>query len=121
MKIKPEILLNSSKDLSYKKIFITGSDEAFISFMKDNIIKDFKKRNFFIDFSGNHNSGIIGNLFSDKKTLFVLGDIPTKKNEQYDKDDSEHFLIICSNGKKANNAIPCIRIKWVRAIGLNWS
>tara|TARA_B100000530_G_C15608051_1_gene349190 strand:+ start:143 stop:259 length:117 start_codon:yes stop_codon:yes gene_type:complete len=26
-----------------------------------------------------------------------------------------------ANGKKANNAIPCIRIKWVRAIGLNWS
>ncbi len=103
MKIKPEILLNSPKDISYKKIFVTGSDEAFISFMKDNIIEDFKKRNFFIDFSGNHNSGIIGNLFSDKKTLFILGDLPTKKSEDYDKDDSEHFLIICSNGKKANN------------------
>ncbi len=102
MKVKPEILLNSSKEISYKKIFITGSDEPFISYVKDHIVHDFKKRNFFIDFSGNQNSGIVGNLFSDKKTLFILSDI-SNNQEISEEDRSEHLLIVCSNGKKANN------------------
>jgi len=102
VKVKPEILLNSSKEISYKKIFITGSDEPFISYVKDHIVHDFKKRNFFIDFSGNQNSGIVGNLFSDKKTLFILSDI-SNNQEISEEDRSEHLLIVCSNGKKANN------------------
>ena len=102
MKVKPEIFLNNSKEISYKKIFVTGSDEPFISYVKDCIVHDFKKRNFFIDFSGNQNSGIVGNLFSDKKTLFILSDI--SNNQEISKENSsEHLLIVCSNGKKANN------------------
>lgn len=103
MKVKPEIFLNNSKEISYKKIFITGSDEPYISYVKDHIVNDFKKRNFFIDFSGNQNLGIVGNLFSDKKTLFLLNDVSNNQKIYGKEDGSECLLIVCSNGKKANN------------------
>ena len=103
MKVKPEILLNNNQEILYKKILITGSDEPFISYMKDFVIDNFKKRNFFIDNSGNYNKGIGGNLFSDKKTLFLLDDYPFIKNVRGETDlEDEHFLISSINGKKIN-------------------
>jgi DNA polymerase III delta subunit len=103
VKVKPEILLNNNQEILYKKILITGSDEPFISYMKDFVINNFKKRNFFIDNSGNYNKGIGGNLFSDKKTLFLLDDYPFIKNVRGETDlEDEHFLISSINGKKIN-------------------
>ena len=43
MKIKPEIFLNSQKNIVFNKILVTGSDESFIAYVKDYIIKDFEK------------------------------------------------------------------------------
>ena len=64
MKIKAEVFLNSQKNIFFKKILITGSDETLITYVKTHIIEDFKKKNYYIDFSNNHNSNLIGNLFS---------------------------------------------------------
>ena len=71
MKIKPEVFLNSQKNIIYNKILVTGSDETFIAYVKNHIIEDFKKKNFFIDFSNKYNVGSMGSLFSENKTLFV--------------------------------------------------
>ena len=79
MKIKPEVFLSSQKNLVFNKILITGSDESFISYVKEQIIKDFKKRGFFIDFSNNFNGNSMGNLFSENKSLFVLSEFPKTK------------------------------------------
>ena len=79
MKIKPEVFLSSKKNIVFNKILITGSDESLISYVKNFIIEDFKKRNFFIDISNNYNNYSIGNLFSENKTLFVLSDFPINK------------------------------------------
>ena len=81
MKIKPEIFLNSQKNIVFNKILVTGSDESFIAYVKDYIIKDFEKRNFFIDFSNNYECNSMGNLFSENKTLFVLSDFPPNKED----------------------------------------
>ena len=63
MKIRPEILISNKKAINFKKILVTGSDEPLIAYLKNFIINDFKKRKFFIDFSGNFDSTMIGNLF----------------------------------------------------------
>ncbi len=103
MKIKPEIFLNLKKEITYEKILITGSDETLMAHVKDFVIKDFKNRNFFIDNSGNY-SGLVGNLFTDKKTLFVLSELSNKNklNELGDLDD-QCILITLINGNKANS------------------
>ena len=101
MKIKPEILLSSEKEISFKKILITGSDESFILHVKDFVINNFKKRNFNIDVSGNYNEGIIGSLFSEKKTLFLLTE-NSVKNIGINKSDDKFFLITSINNKKIN-------------------
>ena len=44
MKIKPEILLSHSDEFIYNKILVTGSDETFINYVRDHIIKIFKKK-----------------------------------------------------------------------------
>ena len=51
MKIRPEILLNNNSDFFYNKILVTGSDESFINYMREHIIKFFKNKNYFIDLS----------------------------------------------------------------------
>ena len=53
MKIRPEILLNNNSDFFYNKILVTGSDESFINYMREHIIKFFKNKNYFIDLSEN--------------------------------------------------------------------
>ena len=103
MKIKPEILLSSKKNISYNKILITGSDESFISCVKDFVVNNFKKRNFYIDGSGNYSVGLVGNLFSDKKTLFLLSDYSTAYiNHGNNEGDDQCFLVSSINNKKTN-------------------
>jgi hypothetical protein len=79
VKIKPEVFLSSNKNIIFNKILVTGSDESFISYVKNFIVEEFKKKNFFIDVSNNFNGGSMGNLFSENKTLFVLSDFPANE------------------------------------------
>ena len=102
MKTKPEILLSSKNPILFKKILISGSDESFMSLVKEHIINDFKKRNFFIDVSNNYNGNIMGNLFSEKKTLFVLSDFPKNKEQEYYNSHDQSILVALPNGKKTN-------------------
>ena len=102
MKIKPEVFLASKKNLIFNRILVTGSDESFISYVKNFIIESFKKRNFFIDASNNYTNGSMGNLFSEKKTLFVLSEFPTNKKISSQNSKSESILVASLNGKKTN-------------------
>jgi len=101
VKIKPEVFLKS-KNIDFNKILITGSDESFINYVKSFIIEDFKKRNFFIDTSNHYNNHSMGNLFSEKKTLFVLSDYPTNKGGAFLDPSSQSILVSSPNGKKTN-------------------
>jgi hypothetical protein len=103
MKIRPEILLNNNSDFFYNKILVTGSDESFINYMREHIIKFFKNKNYFIDLSGNYNRDLVGDLFSKKKVLFVLKEYSSKK-EKFENTSLENqsVLIASPNGKKNN-------------------
>lgn len=101
MKIKPEILLNNN-DFSHNKILITGSDESFINYVRDHIIKVFKNKKYFIDTSGNYNKGIAGDLFSDKKVLFLLKEYSSKDLESAEL-SNQVILITSTSSKKTNN------------------
>ena len=94
MKIKPEIFLSSTKSIIFNKILITGSDESLINYVKGFVIKDFKKRNFFVDVSNNYNVGSMGNLFSEDKTLFILSDFPTNKENTFSDLNNQSILIL---------------------------
>ena len=102
MKIKPEVFLSSNKNIIFNKILVTGSDEPLISYVKNFIIENFKKRNFFIDVSNIYNDGSMGNLFSEKKTLFVLSNFPTNKEATPEKTKDKSILVASPNGKKTN-------------------
>ncbi|MDC0625604.1 hypothetical protein OAP76_08045, partial [Alphaproteobacteria bacterium] len=102
MKIKPEIFLNSQKNIIFNKILITGSDESFIAYLKDYIIEDFKKRNFYIDFSNNYSGNSMGNLFSENKTLFVLSGFPRNKEGDSSELNGQSVLVASPNGNKTN-------------------
>ena len=91
MKIKPEVFLSSNKNIIFNKILVTGSDESFISYVKNFIVEEFKKKGFFIDVSNNYNNGSMGNLFSEKKTLFVLSDFPANKEINPEESDNKVF------------------------------
>jgi len=102
VKIKPEILLISKKNLVFKKILITGSDESFILYVKNFIVENFKNRGFFVDVSNNYNDRSMGNLFSENKTLFVLSEFP-KNEEIISRESSGQSILVASpNGKKTN-------------------
>jgi hypothetical protein len=103
VKIKPEVILNSKKNIVFNKILITGSDEPFIAYVKNFVVQDFKKRNFFIDASDNYNYASLGNLFSEKKTLFVLSNFPTNKEASLSDSKSHSILVASPNGKKINS------------------
>ena len=100
MKIKPEVFLNSNKNIIFNKILVTGTDEPLIYYVKSFIIESFKKRNFFIDVSNNYNDGSMGDLFSEKKTLLVLSDFPTNKEITTEESDNKSILVTSPNGKK---------------------
>ena len=102
MKIKPEVLLSSNKNIIFNQILVTGSDESFISYIKNFIVEEFKKRDYFIDVSNNYNSGSMGNLFSENKTLFVLSDFPANKEINPKELGDKSILIASPNGKKTN-------------------
>jgi hypothetical protein len=102
VKIKPEVLLSSKKNIVFSKILGTGRDESFIAYVKNFIIKDFKKRNFFVDFSNNFNGNTMGNLFSENKTLFVLSDFPKNKEKNLSELNGQSILIASPNGNKTN-------------------
>ena len=102
MKIKPEVFLNSNKNIIFNKILVTGSDESFISYVKNFIVEEFKKRDFFIDVSNNYNNGSMGNLFSENKTLFVLSDFPENKEITPEGLDDKSILVAAPNGRKTN-------------------
>jgi len=102
VKAKPEVFLSSKKNIDFNKILITGTDESFITHVKNFIIKDFKKRGFFIDVSNKYNSGSIGSLFSENKTLFVLFDFPKNKEIAVSNSNNHSFLVASPNGKKTN-------------------
>ena len=103
MKIRPEILLNNNSDFFYNKILVTGSDESFINYMREHIIKFFKNKNYFIDLSGNYNRDLAGDLFSNKKVLFVLKEYSSKKEGSENTSlDNQSILIASPNGKKIN-------------------
>ena len=102
MKIKPEVFLSSKNNIVFNKILVTGSDENFITHVKNFIVNNFKERNFFIDVSNNYKDGSMGNLFSENKTLFVLTDFPTNKKIISLGSKNQSFLITSPNGKKTN-------------------
>ena len=102
MKIKPEVFLSSKKNIIFNKILVTGSDESFISFVKNFIIEDFKKRGFFVDISNNYNDGSMGSLFSENKTLFLLSEFPTNKEIANQDLNNKSILVALPNGKKTN-------------------
>ena len=110
MKIKPETFLNSKKNIVFNKILVTGSDEAFIAHVKNFIIEDYKKRNFFIDVSDNFNHGSMGSLFSEKKTLFVLSGFPTGEQSTFSDPNNLGILVASPNSKKTN-AIKSLLVK----------
>ena len=95
MKIRAETLLSTKKDIQYNKILVTGSDESFIGYVKNYFINRFKNKNYSIDLSGNYNSGLSGDLFTDKKTLFLLSDY-SNKNEFDSLKTSESQCILIS-------------------------
>jgi hypothetical protein len=102
VKIKPEVFLSSNKNIIFNKILVTGSDESFISYVKNFIIEEFKKRDFFIDVSNNYNNGSMGSLFSENKTLFVLSDFPANKEINPEWLGDKSILVASPNGKKTN-------------------
>ena len=102
MKIKPEVFLNSNKSIIFNKILVTGTDESFISYVKNFIIEEFKKKGFFIDVSNNYNNGSMGNLFSENKTLFVLSDFPTNEETNREESNNNSILVASPNGRKTN-------------------
>ena len=102
MKIKPEVFLSSKKNIVFNKILVTGSDESFIAYIKNFIVEDYKKRGFFVDFSNSYNAGLMGSLFSEKKTLFVLTDFPTNSEVNLLNSNNQSILVASPNGKKTN-------------------
>ena len=102
MKVKAEAFINSKRSINFDKILITGSDEAFVSYVKNHIIQDFKNRNYFIDFSNNYTTNSMGGLFSENKTLFVLSDFPTDMENDKTKMHGQCILVALLNGKKTN-------------------
>ena len=89
MKVKAEVFLILKKNIAFSKILVTGSDEPLISYVKNYIMENFKKRGFFVDVSNNYNDRSMGNLFSENKTLFVLSDFPTNKEITHEELDNK--------------------------------
>ena len=102
MKIKPEVFLGSKTNIVFNKILITGSDESFIAYVKNFVIEDFKKRGYFIDSTNNYNVSLMGSLFSENKTLFVLSDFPTNKEVDFLSLNDQSILVSSPNGKRTN-------------------
>ena len=104
MKVKPEFFLIKNNDTLYNKTLITGSDESFVSYIAEHIVRKFKNKNFHIDSSGEINKGLVGDLFSDKKILYVLRDYNFKnKIPEISNDLNQAVLISSTNNRKVNS------------------
>tara|TARA_B100000029_G_C17432549_1_gene908414 strand:- start:199 stop:1131 length:933 start_codon:yes stop_codon:yes gene_type:complete len=103
MKIRAEHFLLNNKLPLLKKIIITGLDETLIEYVKTDIINKFKANKYFIDKSETVSQNSFGDLFSDKKTLFLLKiGLATKTNlENFDLNNNA-LLIAAPNSKSAN-------------------
>ena len=103
MKIKPDLLLLNNQKNLYKKILVSGSDEPLISYITEKIVKNYKDNQYHVDASGEINRGLTGDLFSDKKILFLLKDSALIKKINWDEPLGDHsILIACSNNAKIN-------------------
>jgi len=105
MKIKPEIFLNNKGVTGYKKILITGSDETYINHVTEYVVGCFREKKYYIDESGEINNNLSGNLFSDKKVLFLLKDFSTKNEIFKEFDNFDNSLLISSLNSKKTSAI----------------
>ena len=105
MKIKPEILFTINEDVTlYKKILVTGLDLTLLKHVTEFIINQFKNKKFFIDTSGEVDGGVSGNLFSDKKVLFMLNErLPTNVTLKNLDFSYQSVLISSSNTNKIKN------------------
>ena len=103
MKIKPEVLFSEKKEINFKKILVSGNDETLISFTTEYIINCFKKNLYFIDYSGDIKSGVMGNLFSKKKTLLYIKNPTSKINIAEHLNQDQHILVSSNTNKNINH------------------
>ena len=98
MKLRPEILLNNDKNLKYNLILVSGSDETLIAHITEFIVNNHKINNYYVDRSGEINNALVGDLFSDKKVLFLLKEPSLiKKVIEINRDSDQTFLISSSS------------------------
>lgn len=103
MKIRPELLITKKETFDYKRFLICGSDDSYRSYITEFLVKKFKEKNYYIDVSGDINSSLSGDLFSDKKVLFLIKDKSFNK-EFFEKPVSEdqNIIISSTNNKTVN-------------------
>ena len=111
MKIRPEHFLIKNEEINFRKIFVTGSDEALINYVTTFIEKKFKKKNFFIDTSNDLESGLVGDLFSEKKVLFSINSIPAKNKLPKLLEETENAVLISSPNNRKTTELKKIFIK----------
>jgi DNA polymerase III delta subunit len=87
-----------------EKFFINGSDESLIDYVKVFLIKAFKDKNYHIDKTGYVNDFLSGDLFSEKKVLFVLDENFSNKEVLNLLDTTKHAVIIASKNNKKNTS-----------------
>ncbi len=104
MKIKPEIFLLNYKKNLYKKILISGSDITFIDYLTSFLVRKFKDEGYFIDDSEEMNGNSAGDLFSNKKKLYLLKN-PNSKKINVNIPNAEDSLVISSKNNKTINGL----------------
>ncbi len=102
MKIKPEVFLIQKQKVDFKKILVTGNDETFINYTTQYLIDHYKMNGFFIEDSGDIRSGVLGNLFSEKKVLFFFKNPSSKNIDEY-SNTNENILVSSNNAKSVKN------------------
>jgi len=105
MRVRAEKILTSKKEIKYKKIFVTGSDEVLIDYVSNYLIKNFRDRNFYIDSSNQINQTIGGDLFSDKKVLFYINNISTNTFLLKNLNLLDQAVLFSSPNNKKNNKL----------------
>ena len=104
MKIRADLLLQKKGVLENERFFINGSDDSLIDFVKVFLIKAFKDKNYHIDKTGYVNDFLNGDLFSEKKVLFVLDENFSNKEVLSFLDITKHAVIITSKNNRKNAA-----------------
>ena len=70
-----------------------------------------KKKNFFIDASNDLESGLVGDLFSEKKVLFSINSIPAKNKLPKLLEETENAVLISSPNNRKTTELKKIFIK----------